>query len=90
VTNHEARAEMSGREFRLIAICGICHRWEEGAISTPMALQKIQEAIEPPVVRTGGQHVPDIQATNEPPARTPAAKAHREFQERTDGTSTPF
>lgn len=57
------RRDSAERAERMLAIGSIYRRWEEGAISTPMAIEKVREAIEPVVVRVGGHtHTPEVQS----------------------------
>ena len=56
------RQEAAERSERMVAICEICCRWNVGRISTPTAIEKVREVLEPVVVRVGGaQHKPEVQ-----------------------------
>jgi hypothetical protein len=45
----------------MLAIGSIYRRWEEGAVSTPTAIEKVREILEPVVVRVGGHtHNPEV------------------------------
>ena len=90
MTNQIGRDGFGTADLRMTQAAAVVRQWEGRTLETWEAIEKLRQIVEPIVVRPGGQHVPDLQTTNEPPARTPAAKAHREFKERTDGTSTPF
>lgn len=56
------RAEAAERSERMQAIAEICRRWNIGRISTPMAIEKVREIVEPVIVRVGGQHTPEVQS----------------------------
>lgn len=57
------RHEAAERSERMTAIVDICRRWNVGRISTPTAIEKIREVLEPVVVRVGGQtHTPEVQS----------------------------
>ena len=56
------RQESAERSERMVAITEIVRKWNVGRISTPTAMEKIREVLEPVVVRVGGQqHTPEVQ-----------------------------
>lgn len=56
------RQEAAERSERMEAIVEICRKWNIGRISSPMAIEKVREIVEPVVVRVGGQHRPEVQS----------------------------
>jgi hypothetical protein len=57
----DVRRESAERAEKMLAIGSIYRRWEEGAVSTPTAIEKVREILEPVVVRVGGpQHNPEV------------------------------
>ena len=56
------RQESAERSERMLAIVEVCRKWNVGRISTPTAIEKIREVLEPVVVRVGGPtHTPEVQ-----------------------------
>ena len=57
------RHEAAERSERMEAICDVCRKWNVGRISTPTAIEKVREILEPVVVRVGGHtHTPEVQS----------------------------
>lgn len=56
------RHEAAERSERMEAIVEVCRKWNIGRISTPMAIEKVREIVEPVIVRVGGQHTPEVQS----------------------------
>ena len=57
------RHEAAERSERMEAIVEICRKWNVGRISTPTAIEKVREVLEPVVVRVGGPtHTPEVQS----------------------------
>lgn len=56
------RQESAERSERMEAISEIVRKWNVGRISTPTAIEKVREIVEPVIVRVGGQHKPEVQS----------------------------
>jgi hypothetical protein len=57
------RRQSAERSEQMVAIVEVCRKWNIGRISTPTAIEKIREVLEPVIVRVGGQtHTPEVQS----------------------------
>ncbi len=87
MTSPDFRREAAERSERMQQACRVCRRWEDGEISTGLAMTQLRDALEgePWIVRVGSPHEPDLRT-----ARTPQQRAHRDFQRRNGDDSLPY
>jgi hypothetical protein len=56
------RAKRLEQTHRMEQIAEIVQRFEQAAISAPMAIEKIREVLEPRIVKVGKTHTPEVKS----------------------------
>jgi len=85
--------EALGRQAvdRITRVKELIDAFERGDMPATYAVSRIEEVASGDgdrIVKVGGQHTPQLQS--EAPARTPAARAHREFKKGASDDAVPF